>query len=140
MKTLFYVSTFQQTAWIINHMMPGGIPVLNYDAGDLVHESLEDACALGLDIAADPSVRNRGTDVLAIDILDTLYDELVLHGDIQEHSRTDALGARLLSVNREACRIINSNCTVATKRYYLEGCEPGERELRDTSIPPAYLN
>jgi hypothetical protein len=133
---------FQQTAWITNHMREGSIPILNAFnvRGDAVYEELEPAKAIGLNIAADPSVGARGIDVLEISMDAGLFEKLKTTGDIVTHMQSDALGTPLLAISQSGCQAINANSLVETHRFWIPGKEPTEQEMATTRIPARHLN
>lgn len=141
-RSLFYLAMFQQTNWIINHMGKGNIPILNAFnvRGDAVYEELEAAKANGLNIAADPTVNERGIDVLEISLDASLFDRLQASGDIMRNIQPDALGTPLLAISQGGCKTINANSLVQTHRFWVPGRELTEQELATTKIPKTHLH
>lgn len=119
MAQLFYVATFQERNWIVEHINADGAPVLNDKRGDLVHSSLEAAERLALDIASDMEVANKGMDIFCLNVPDDIYDGLCRCGDIVVSAKPDALGADLLCVSAHGASIINRFCDFDTVRRFI---------------------
>jgi len=128
MQILYYISQLRLTSAIVDAAGPTSVPVLNEklrphveDAeqreGDLVHTSLEEAGKMALDILLD--IGDKGIDLLAISVEDEVYARLALSGDIRDCKHKDWLGGHLLKLSQQACRIINSCCTVVVVRNML---------------------
>jgi len=116
---LFYLATFQERNWIIDHITASGAPVLNDIKGDLVHTSLEAAERLALDIASDVEVANKGMDIFVLDVPENIYDSLRRCGEISEHNEPDAFGAVLMRVSAQGANIINGFCDFDTVRRFI---------------------
>lgn len=119
MAQLFYIATFQERNWIVEHISADGAPVLNAERGDLVHSSSEAAERLALDIASDVEVANKGMDVFCLNVPDDIYDGLRRCGDIVVSTQPDAFGAELLRVSAQGASIINRFCDFDTVRRFI---------------------
>lgn len=120
MTQLYYLATFGERNWIIEHITASGAPVLNAKNGDLVHTSLEAAERLALDIASDVEVPNKGMDIFVLNLPDNIYDSLRRCGEISLHKEPDAFGAELMRVSAQGANIINSFCDFDTVRRFID--------------------
>ena len=119
MAQLYYVATFQERNWIVEHISADGAPVLNAERGDLVHTDAEAAERLALDIASDIEVANKGMDIFCLNVPDDIYDGLRRCGDLVVNQQPDAFGAELLRVSAQGASIINRFCDFDTVRRFI---------------------
>jgi hypothetical protein len=107
MATLYYISPFGQTGWILRHISALGAPVLNSKLGDLVHTDRAAADALALNIARDAAVDDKGIDVLELEVPDAIYEGLVRHGEIRPKAQLDYFNAELTAISPLAAEALN---------------------------------
>lgn len=115
--TVYYISPFNQTGWLLKHLSDEQVPLLNSKLGDQVHTDFDSALKLALKIARDPVIDDKGMDIIAVHLPGEVYQALCQSGDIQPGALEDALGADLSSISSHAAQVLNGCLSFDVTRH-----------------------